>query len=216
MVDDEPGSSASSLGRSRPKASRSTVRWTAPAVSTSRGRACTSSSCSISSYQASMGYRCSGSSWRLVLASGCSFCRRFPTSRRRYAASSLAHRTMFRSHSRSPSSSLGSARGFGSRPPVPSSDRFVSGASRSTSCAVWRIWEVVPYRSANASSSCSSTSCDGDGEVCSRERLLQDVWGYSFDPGSNVVDVCVGRLRSKLGGGLIETVRNVGYRIDAS
>jgi two-component system OmpR family response regulator len=55
-----------------------------------------------------------------------------------------------------------------------------------------------------------------DGEVCTRERLLQEVWGYSFDPGSNVVDVCVGRLRSKLGGGLIETVRNVGYRIDAS
>jgi DNA-binding response OmpR family regulator len=55
-----------------------------------------------------------------------------------------------------------------------------------------------------------------DGEVCTRERLLQDVWGYSFDPGSNVVDVCVDRLRSKLGGGLIETVRNVGYRIDAS
>lgn len=33
-----------------------------------------------------------------------------------------------------------------------------------------------------------------EGEACSRQRLLADVWGYSFDPGSNVVDVCVGRL----------------------
>lgn len=55
-----------------------------------------------------------------------------------------------------------------------------------------------------------------DGEVCTRQRLLADVWGYPFDPGSNVVDVCVGRLRAKLGTGVIETVRNVGYRFDAS
>ena len=54
-----------------------------------------------------------------------------------------------------------------------------------------------------------------DGDVCSRERLLADVWDYSFDPGSNVVDVCVGRLRSKLGADVIETVRNVGYRFHA-
>jgi DNA-binding response OmpR family regulator len=51
-----------------------------------------------------------------------------------------------------------------------------------------------------------------EGEVCGREELLADVWGYSFDPGSNVVDVYVGRLRSKLGPEIIETVRNVGYR----
>jgi two-component system OmpR family response regulator len=55
-----------------------------------------------------------------------------------------------------------------------------------------------------------------DGEVCSRARLLSDVWGYNFDPSSNVVDVYVGRLRSKLGSGVIETVRNVGYRYAAS
>ncbi|HET9249337.1 MAG TPA: response regulator transcription factor [Actinomycetota bacterium] len=54
-----------------------------------------------------------------------------------------------------------------------------------------------------------------EGDVCSRQQLLADVWGYSFDPGSNVVDVCVGRLRTKLGAGVIETVRNVGYRFDA-
>jgi len=53
------------------------------------------------------------------------------------------------------------------------------------------------------------------GEVCSRQQLLADVWGYSFDPGSNVVDVCVGRLRAKLGSDVIETVRSVGYRIQA-
>jgi DNA-binding response OmpR family regulator len=53
-------------------------------------------------------------------------------------------------------------------------------------------------------------------EVCSREELLADVWGYSFDPGSNVVDVYVGRLRSKLGSGIIETVRHVGYRLLAA
>lgn len=54
-----------------------------------------------------------------------------------------------------------------------------------------------------------------EGEVCTRQRLLAEVWGYSFDPGSNVVDVCVGRLRAKLGADVIETVRNVGYRFDA-
>jgi DNA-binding response OmpR family regulator len=53
------------------------------------------------------------------------------------------------------------------------------------------------------------------GEVSTRERLLSDVWGYPFDPGSNVVDVCVGRLRAKLGAATIETVRNVGYRFNA-
>src|SRR5581483_1881264 len=54
------------------------------------------------------------------------------------------------------------------------------------------------------------------GEVVSRERLLSEVWGYSFDPGSNVVDVCVRRLRKKLGStNAIETVRNAGYRVAA-
>jgi DNA-binding response OmpR family regulator len=52
------------------------------------------------------------------------------------------------------------------------------------------------------------------GEVVSRERLLAEVWGYDFDPGSNVVDVCVRRLRQKLGPeAAIETVRNAGYRL---
>jgi DNA-binding response OmpR family regulator len=50
------------------------------------------------------------------------------------------------------------------------------------------------------------------GEVISRERLLADVWGYTLDPRSNVVDVCVRRLRKKLGPDApIETVRHAGY-----
>jgi DNA-binding response OmpR family regulator len=51
------------------------------------------------------------------------------------------------------------------------------------------------------------------GAVCSREELLADVWGYDFDPGTNVVDVYVGRLRAKLCGEAIRTVRNVGYEL---
>ncbi|TMK92120.1 MAG: response regulator transcription factor [Actinobacteria bacterium] len=52
------------------------------------------------------------------------------------------------------------------------------------------------------------------GEVVSRERLLAEVWGYHFDPGSNVVEVCIRRLRKKLGAEApIETVRHAGYRL---
>jgi DNA-binding response OmpR family regulator len=54
------------------------------------------------------------------------------------------------------------------------------------------------------------------GETVSKERLLAAVWGYRFDPGSNVVDVYVRRLRAKLGGDAIKTVRGEGYRVDAS
>ena len=54
------------------------------------------------------------------------------------------------------------------------------------------------------------------GRTVSKERLLGSVWGYHFDPGSNVVDVYVRRLRAKLGPGVITTVRGVGYRIDAA
>jgi two-component system, OmpR family, response regulator QseB len=51
------------------------------------------------------------------------------------------------------------------------------------------------------------------GQVLSREQLLNRVWGYDYDPGSNIVDVYVGYLRKKLGGKLIETVRGLGYRL---
>lgn len=49
------------------------------------------------------------------------------------------------------------------------------------------------------------------GDVCRRGELLHDVWGLDFDPGSNVVEVCVRRLRSKLPGLPVETIRGVGY-----
>lgn len=50
-------------------------------------------------------------------------------------------------------------------------------------------------------------------EILGRERLLSRVWGIGFDPGSNVVDVYVRYLRSKLGVDRIETVRGQGYRL---
>ena len=49
--------------------------------------------------------------------------------------------------------------------------------------------------------------------VLSREQLLSLVWGYDFDPGSNVVEVYVRALRKKLGDGVVETVRGMGYRL---
>jgi len=50
-------------------------------------------------------------------------------------------------------------------------------------------------------------------QVLSRQQLLSAVWGYDFDPGSNVVDVYVRYLRRKLGASVIETIRNMGYRL---
>jgi two-component system, OmpR family, response regulator len=51
------------------------------------------------------------------------------------------------------------------------------------------------------------------GESVPKGELLSSVWGYDFDPGSNVVDVCVWRLRAKLGYELIKTVRGEGYQL---
>ena len=52
------------------------------------------------------------------------------------------------------------------------------------------------------------------GQVLSREQLLSHVWGYDFDPGSNVVDVYVRYLRRKLGADRFVTLRGMGYRLD--
>lgn len=49
-------------------------------------------------------------------------------------------------------------------------------------------------------------------QVMSREQLLNRVWGYDYDPGSNIVDAYVKNLRKKLGSDRIETVRGMGYR----
>ena len=54
------------------------------------------------------------------------------------------------------------------------------------------------------------------GQPVSKGRLLSSVWGYHFDPCSNVVDVYVRRLRAKLGADVIETVRGEGYRVDGA
>lgn len=51
-------------------------------------------------------------------------------------------------------------------------------------------------------------------QVLSREQVLSNVWGYDYDPGSNVVDVYVGYLRKKLGKERIKAVRGMGYRLE--
>jgi two-component system copper resistance phosphate regulon response regulator CusR len=52
------------------------------------------------------------------------------------------------------------------------------------------------------------------GQVLSREQLLSNVWGYDYDPGSNVVEVYVRYLRQKIGEARITTVRGMGYRLE--
>jgi DNA-binding response OmpR family regulator len=52
------------------------------------------------------------------------------------------------------------------------------------------------------------------GQVLSRQQLRSHVWGYDFEPGSNVVDVYVGYLRRKLGKDLVTSVRGMGYRLE--
>ncbi|WP_370890904.1 response regulator transcription factor [Janibacter sp. GXQ6167] len=61
--------------------------------------------------------------------------------------------------------------------------------------------------------SLAETFMEHPGQVLSREQLLSRVWGYDFDPESNVVDVYVRYLRRKLGAERIETVRGMGYRM---
>lgn len=52
------------------------------------------------------------------------------------------------------------------------------------------------------------------GQLMTREQLLSRVWGYEYDPGTNIVDVYIRYLRQKLGNDAIRTVRGIGYRID--
>ena len=60
---------------------------------------------------------------------------------------------------------------------------------------------------------CLRALMDHGGESVTKSELLAGVWGIDFDPGSNIVDVCIRRLRAKLGFSLIETVRGEGYRL---
>lgn len=57
---------------------------------------------------------------------------------------------------------------------------------------------------------------DNEGALITRDMLLRDVWNMSFDPGTNVVDVNIGRMRKKLDGNsnvnLLQTVRGLGYK----
>ena len=56
------------------------------------------------------------------------------------------------------------------------------------------------------------------GRVFTRDQLLERVWGYQYAGGTRTVDIHVRRVRAKLGataGGLVETVRNVGYKMRA-
>jgi DNA-binding response OmpR family regulator len=50
-------------------------------------------------------------------------------------------------------------------------------------------------------------------QVLTREQLLDRIWGYDYDPGTNIVNVYIGHLRKKLGDRCIETVRGMGYRL---
>ncbi len=50
-------------------------------------------------------------------------------------------------------------------------------------------------------------------QVLTREQILDRIWGYDYDPGTNIVNVYVGHLRKKLGDERIETVRGIGYRL---
>ncbi|MDO5051430.1 MAG: response regulator transcription factor [Pseudoclavibacter sp.] len=61
--------------------------------------------------------------------------------------------------------------------------------------------------------SLAQTLLEHAGQALTREQLLSRVWGYDFDPNSNVVDVYIRYLRRKLGAERIETVRGVGYRL---
>ena len=50
-------------------------------------------------------------------------------------------------------------------------------------------------------------------QVMSKEQLLDRVWGYDYDPGSNIIEVYIRHLRRKFGSGYIETIRGMGYRL---
>ena len=60
---------------------------------------------------------------------------------------------------------------------------------------------------------CLRALMEHGGDSVTKSELLACVWGIEFNPSSNIVDVCIRRLRAKLGFALIETVRGEGYRL---
>jgi two-component system copper resistance phosphate regulon response regulator CusR len=83
-------------------------------------------------------------------------------------------------------------------------DRRTADAGRGPVCLSAREFELLRHLMVR------------QGDVCTREELLKEVWGCEFDPGTNVVDVGIRRLRSKLGADVVATIRNVGYALEAA
>jgi two-component system copper resistance phosphate regulon response regulator CusR len=83
-------------------------------------------------------------------------------------------------------------------------DRRTADAGRGPVCLSAREFELLRHLMTRR------------GDVCTREELLKEVWGCEFDPGTNVVDVGIRRLRSKLGADVVATIRNVGYALEAA
>lgn len=109
------------------------------------------------------------------------------------------------------------AAGAGSAPVEPSQDVLVSGGltlnmrTRSIEAATDTGTHRIELSAREYSM--ALMFFEHPGQVLSREQLLSRVWGFDFDPGSNVADVYVGYLRQKLGSERIETVRGAGYRM---
>lgn len=102
-------------------------------------------------------------------------------------------------------------------PPQASSPRFIadSGVELDLERRRGRIrddaWVALTHREAELLAHLMRSS----GRVCSRDELLRDVWELTYDPGSNVVEACVRRLRAKLPGVPIQTIRSAGYCFEA-
>jgi DNA-binding response OmpR family regulator len=76
-----------------------------------------------------------------------------------------------------------------------------------------REFNLLEYLMRSALRSSASLS---PGRVFTRTQILEHIWGYDFNPNTNVVDVCIQRIRKKIdsigGAGWIESIRGVGYR----
>ena len=86
------------------------------------------------------------------------------------------------------------------RAPAPTTGSSRPAASGSTSTAAAPRWASASVSLTEREFALLAHLMRRRGDVCRREELLHDVWGLDFDPGSNVVEVCVRRLRDKLAG----------------